>query len=280
PRSSSRQRSPGGAGAGASRESAAPGARVPRGERRARGARALRRHAAVDRRARQRGRGKPGRALAAVRARPRDRAHGGARGPRSCGVPRARPRAPLPVLPDGPGDPPRPARLGATAQRRARLRLPPLRRRARAARARRALERRPRALGALLAQQLYLLARDLDLDRRAAFLGVAVVALTHPVLTYTTQVYPELPVALAFVVAARLVRRGPLTSRRDLALASLALGTLPWLSTRAWFIAVGVGLVLAAAALRPPDRLARILPAAAPFVASVLLLSALNWRMV
>jgi len=135
------------------------------------------------------------------------------------------------------------------------------------------------ALGALLAQQLYLLARDLDLDRRAAFLGVAVVALTHPVLTYTTQVYPELPVALAFVVAARLVRRGPLTSRRDLALASLALGTLPWLSTRAWFIAFGVGLVLAAAALRPPDRLARLLPAAAPFVASVLLLSALNWRM-
>src|SRR5260221_8030607 len=90
-------------------------------------------------------------------------------------------------------------------------------------------------VGSLLAVQLYLLLRDLAFDRRVAFLAVAAVAFTHPVLTYTAEVYPELLAALAFVTAVRALRRGPLTTLGDLAVASVCVGTLPWLPTRAWF---------------------------------------------
>jgi len=133
--------------------------------------------------------------------------------------------------------------------------------------------------GALLAIQLYLMLRDLRFDRRVAFLAVAVTALVHPILTYTTQIYPDLIAALVFVSAARLMRRGMLASMRDLALASALTGTLPWLSTRAWFIAVGIGLVIAYCALWPRrDLLRRIAAGALPFAALVLALAYLNWR--
>ncbi|TMG53511.1 MAG: hypothetical protein E6H91_00065 [Chloroflexi bacterium] len=133
--------------------------------------------------------------------------------------------------------------------------------------------------GALLAIQLYLMLRDLRFDRRVAFLAVAVTALVHPILTYTTQIYPDLIAALVFVSAARLMRRGMLASMRDLALASALTGTLPWLSTRAWFIAVGIGLVMAYCALWPRrDLLRRIAAGALPFAALVLALAYLNWR--
>ncbi|HZP95105.1 MAG TPA: hypothetical protein VFC31_02040 [Candidatus Limnocylindria bacterium] len=140
-------------------------------------------------------------------------------------------------------------------------------------------------VGAALVAQLYLACRDLRVAHRAALLGVAGAALAHPLLTYTTQIYPELPVALAFLVAARLLRAGRATSLGRLALASACVGALPWLSTRAWLIAVGVGLVVAYCALRParpatPSLLARrAVAGAGPFVALVLLLSFVDWRM-
>ena len=135
-------------------------------------------------------------------------------------------------------------------------------------------------VGALLAAQLYLLLRDLRFDRRIAFLTAGVTAFVHPLLTYTTQIYPDLIAALVFVTAARLLRRGMVSSPRDLALASALTGTLPWLSTRAWFVAVGLGLVIAYAALRPRADLARRAAAGAvPFAALVLALCALNWRL-
>src|SRR5207253_7301939 len=82
-------------------------------------------------------------------------------------------------------------------------------------------------IGAALVAQLYLLCRDLGIAHRAALLAVAGAALTHPLLTYTTQIYPELPAALAFVTAARLLRRGRATTAIDLALASACIGVLP-----------------------------------------------------
>ena len=134
-------------------------------------------------------------------------------------------------------------------------------------------------VGALLAAQLYLLLRDLGFARRVAFLAVAATAFVHPILTYTTQVYPDLIAALVFLTAARLLRRGTLSSIRDLAPTSALTGTLPWLSTRAWFLAVGLGLVIAFAALRPRRELARrIVAGAVPFAVFVLALSYLNWR--
>ena len=133
-------------------------------------------------------------------------------------------------------------------------------------------------IGALLAAQLYLLLRDLAFDRRVAFLAVAATVFTHPVLTYTSQVYPELLAALAFVTAVRALRRGALATTRDLAIASLCVGTLPWLTTRAWFVVIGLGLVIAYRAFRP-FCVRRVLAGAVPFAALVLLLAYLNYRM-
>ena len=134
--------------------------------------------------------------------------------------------------------------------------------------------------GALLAAQLYLLLRDLAFDRRVAVLAVAATVFVHPFLTYTTQIYPDLIAALVFVTAVRLVQRGTATPLRNLGLASAFVGTLPWLTTRAWFVAVGVGLVIAYAALWPRrDVVRRVVVAALPFTALVLLLCYLNWRL-
>ena len=134
--------------------------------------------------------------------------------------------------------------------------------------------------GALLAAQLYLLLRDLAFDRRVAFLAVAVTLFVHPFITYTTQIYPDLIAAVVFVTAVRLIRQGTATPLRNLALASAFVGALPWLTTRAWFVAIGVGLVLAYEALWPRrDLVRRFLAAALPFTALVLLLCYLNWRL-
>jgi hypothetical protein len=140
-------------------------------------------------------------------------------------------------------------------------------------------------VGAALAAQLYLLCRDLRIAQRPALLAVAGASLAHPILTYTTQIYPELMAALAFVTAARLLRDGRATSLARLAGASACLGLLPWLSTRAWLITVGVGLVVAYCALRPVDRpslgrlVSRVAAAGIPFAAFILLLSYIDYRM-
>src|ERR1700694_2073263 len=135
-------------------------------------------------------------------------------------------------------------------------------------------------LAALLAAQLYLLLRELAFDRRVALLAVAATVFVHPFLTYTTQIYPDLIAALVFVTVVRLIRHGTVTPLRNLAVASAFVGTLPWLTTRAWFVVVGLGLVIAYAALWPRrDLVRRGLAAGLPFAALVLALCYLNWRL-
>jgi hypothetical protein len=134
--------------------------------------------------------------------------------------------------------------------------------------------------GALLAAQLYLLLRELAFDRRAAFLAVAATVFVHPFLTYTTQIYPDLIAAVMFVTVVRLIRHGTATPLRNLALASAFVGTLPWLTTRAWFVTIGLGLVIAYAALWPRRHLVRrVIAGALPFTFLVLVLCYLNWRL-
>ena len=138
-------------------------------------------------------------------------------------------------------------------------------------------------LGALLAAQLFLLARDLGFRRDVAFLAAALASFTHPVLTYTTQVYPEIAIALLFATVARLVRRGRASSWRALALASALTALLPLLSTRAWLIAAPVALVLGLFAILSPvplaERARRAVAAGAPFVAIVGALTLANGAM-
>jgi hypothetical protein len=134
--------------------------------------------------------------------------------------------------------------------------------------------------GAFLAAQLYLLLRDFAFDRRVALLAVGATVFVHPFLTYTTQIYPDLIAATVFVTVVRLLRRGTATPLRNLLLASAFVGTLPWLTTRAWFVAVGLGLVIAYAALWPRrDVVRRVIAAGLPFAALVLVLCYLNWRL-
>jgi hypothetical protein len=141
------------------------------------------------------------------------------------------------------------------------------------------------AVGAALAAQLYLLLRDLGFAPRVGLIATATTALVHPILTYTTQIYPELLTGLVFVSAVRVVRRGARATIRDLAIASVLVGLLPWLSTRAWPTVVGVGIVVAYCALRPwwrdgsiAGRTSRIAAGALPFAALVLALAYVNWR--
>ncbi len=139
--------------------------------------------------------------------------------------------------------------------------------------------------GAALGAQLYRACRDLGVAPRPALLAVGGAGLAHPLLTYTTQISPDLVAALAFVGAARLLRHGRAASLGELAGASALVGVLPWLSTRAWLVAVGLGLVVAYAALRPLGRVLtgpraeRAAAGALPFAALVLLLCYVNYRM-
>lgn len=140
-------------------------------------------------------------------------------------------------------------------------------------------------VAAALAAQLYLACRDLRIAHRPALVGTALVCVTHPILSYTTQIYPELLSALAFVTAARLLRAGRGATHLALAGAAACIGLLPWLSTRAALIALGVGLVIAYCALRPlaqaslAQRALRIAAAGLPFFALLAALSFVNWKL-
>ena len=138
-------------------------------------------------------------------------------------------------------------------------------------------------LAALLTAQLFLLSRDLGFSRQVAFLATALASFTHPILTYTTQIYPELAVALVFVTVARLLRRGRATPSRALALASGLTALLPLFSTRAWLIAAPVALVIGLFAVLPAvplaERARRALVAGGPFLAIIGALALANGAM-
>lgn len=160
-------------------------------------------------------------------------------------------------------------------------------------------------VGAAFAWRGYAFLRLQAFSRHAAIVAAGAVALLHPVFTYTTQIYPDLVVALGVLVVAELLSRPPTVAR--LAAASAILGAVPWLTVRAWFIVVGMGLVVAWLALAPlvrdvagrrrasvpPDRgsadrsatvplgrrLGRVVAAGAPFFALLALLTAIDLRL-
>jgi hypothetical protein len=129
------------------------------------------------------------------------------------------------------------------------------------------------AVVAAFAWRGYALLRVLEFRRQTALLAAALVSLVHPLFTYTTQVYPDPVGALVAILVAEQLAR-PVTAGR-LAIASLLLGVLPWLSVRHWFVAIGMGLVVAGLALLPLVRgrvrvaVPLALAGALPFVALV-----------
>ena len=129
----------------------------------------------------------------------------------------------------------------------------------------------------------YRLLRVLTVSRDASFLAVAAVAFLHPLFTYSTQIYPDVPAALVVLLVAELLARPPTTAR--LAAASALLGTMPWLTVRGWLPVVGIGSVVAYQAIRPlfrgitRDRLTLIAAGALPFAALILGLAFLDYRL-
>lgn len=102
-------------------------------------------------------------------------------------------------------------------------------------------------LAALLASQLFALLRELDLDvpRPLVWLAWAAAVFALPLVVVAGQVYPEVPAALALVVACRVVLRTD-PSRRQLALAGAAAAALPWLHVRYLVLSAGIAAALAA----------------------------------
>jgi len=138
-------------------------------------------------------------------------------------------------------------------------------------------------VGAAVAWRGYAFLRFHAFSRHAAIVAAGAVALLHPVFTYSTQIYPDLVVALGVLVVAEMLSR-PATAVR-LAAASAILGLLPWLTVRAWFIVVGMGLVVAWIALAPlargitARRIALVAAGGGPFVGWTVLLVAVDYRM-
>lgn len=132
----------------------------------------------------------------------------------------------------------------------------------------------------LFAWRGYALLRRLEFTPEASVWTVGIVALLHPLFTYTTQVSPDPIGALVVLVAAKQLA-GRITAGA-LARASALLGILPWLSARHWLIAVGMGLVVAWLAIAPAFRgrwrdSLRLVPAGAlPFAALVLAFCSLD----
>ena len=139
-------------------------------------------------------------------------------------------------------------------------------------------------VAAYLVAQTYRLLRDLRFTPGVALAAVAIGAATHPLLTWAVQIYPDLLVAAAVVTIARLVAGA--RTRRGLLVPAVLTGTLPWLTTRADFLALGIGtallLLCARSAARDRRRLAAaagLLPVAAALAAPLVVLSLVNWSL-
>lgn len=131
-------------------------------------------------------------------------------------------------------------------------------------------------VAAAIVLQVYLLMRDLRVAHRAALLVTALAAFTHPLLSYTSQAYPELLAALIFVTAARLLRSD---SRMALVLAAVLIGLLPWMHTRAALIGLGLAAVVVIRAARSPQRRSALPTVVAAAALPVLALFALDQQM-
>lgn len=140
-------------------------------------------------------------------------------------------------------------------------------------------------LGALFAVQLYLLLRDLAFGARTALLATSAAVLTHPLLTYATQIYPDLVIALLVVSALRLLGRGRALRPPELATVGALAGLLLFFSARAWVLALALLALASYWALRPaaagslparPRRPAALAAVVLPFFAVVAPVALLN----
>jgi hypothetical protein len=105
--------------------------------------------------------------------------------------------------------------------------------------------------GILAALLLWTAVRRFAVPLRLAAPGVALATCTAPLTVYGQQVYPELPGALAALVAVAALT-APRPTPRTLTVLALAITALPWLSAK--YAPVGAALFLVAAAGLLRDR--------------------------
>ncbi|MBI1802817.1 MAG: hypothetical protein HYR71_14430, partial [Chloroflexi bacterium] len=99
-------------------------------------------------------------------------------------------------------------------------------------------------IGALLAVNLSLLAREAGAGRRGALAVWAALAFAAPFFTYAELIFPEAPAALLIVYAYRHLRGDgwARSNRAQRLLAALCLAYLPWLHARFLFVVAGLAL--------------------------------------
>ncbi|MGQ0805290.1 MAG: hypothetical protein ACT4PI_15680 [Actinomycetota bacterium] len=99
--------------------------------------------------------------------------------------------------------------------------------------------------GVLAAAMLWVAVRRFDVPLRVALLAVATFSLAAPLAVYGTQVYPELPAALAVTVAIGALT-GPVAApvdRRAVAVLGIAVVALPWLAVKYLPVAAALAAV-------------------------------------
>ncbi|MGH8983796.1 MAG: hypothetical protein ACRDY6_07965 [Acidimicrobiia bacterium] len=106
--------------------------------------------------------------------------------------------------------------------------------------------------GALAAAMLWVAVQRLEVALGLAVLTVLTFSLAAPLAFYGTQVYPELPAALAVTLAVAALT-GPL-HRGGLALLAGSVVALPWLSVKYAPVAVALGVVALVLLWRRGDR--------------------------
>ena len=97
-------------------------------------------------------------------------------------------------------------------------------------------------IGALVAANIYLLARALGAGAGPALAITAALALTNPLLSYSFLIFPELPAALLTIYAFRRLLAPSNTPLQALAV-GLCLAVLPWLHARLALLAVALGVM-------------------------------------
>jgi hypothetical protein len=93
----------------------------------------------------------------------------------------------------------------------------------------------------LVVREIFLSARLLGASAVVALAAAAAIGLSPPFVVFSTQVFPEIPAALATTVAARAMLAPP-SRRRAPLVVGVALAVLPWLHMRFWMLAVPLAL--------------------------------------
>ncbi|MBO0727614.1 MAG: hypothetical protein J2P57_00060 [Acidimicrobiaceae bacterium] len=130
-------------------------------------------------------------------------------------------------------------------------------------------------LAAWILAEIYLMVRLAGADRSIAVVTTALLATSAPFVVYANYNFPEIPMALAAVVALRRIWLAERTAVRvplaNAAIAGVAIATLPWLQTRGWLLVLGLVLAGLFVWRTRPSRIAIVAPLAVGTLAYIAL---------